>query len=55
MNCHPEPSEGPAFRRQMPVSGTLPKQENTVAKNVSSTSELPPNVVEVHRNPETWA
>ncbi|MGB8014255.1 MAG: hypothetical protein WCF68_21780 [Terriglobales bacterium] len=35
-----------------PVSGTLPKQKDTVAKNVSSTYVLPQDVVELHQDPE---
>jgi hypothetical protein len=35
-----------------PVSGALPKQENAVAKNVSSTFKSPQDVVQVHQNPE---
>ena len=34
------------------VSGTLPKQEASSAQNVSSTYELPEDVVEVHQDPE---
>ena len=35
-----------------PVSGTLSKQESTVAQSVSSTYEMPQDVVEVHQDPE---
>jgi hypothetical protein len=35
-----------------PVSGALPKQKNTVAKNVPVTYELPEDVVEMHQDPE---
>jgi phage baseplate assembly protein W len=35
-----------------PVSGAGSKQENSIAKNVPSTYELPQDVVEVHQDPE---
>jgi hypothetical protein len=42
-----------AWRNLMrPVSGALPKQEKSVAKNVSSTFKLPQDAVEMHENPE---
>jgi hypothetical protein len=34
------------------VSGTLPKQETTVAKNVAPPRELSEDVVELHQDPE---
>jgi hypothetical protein len=42
----PQPAEEGA------VSGTLPKQETSAEKIVPSTYELPPDVVEVHHDPE---
>ncbi len=47
------PASGAAEEPAQPVSGALPKEENTVAKNVPSTYELPQDVVEVHEDPET--
>ena len=44
---------GTAEEAAQPVSGTLPKQETSIAKNVPSTYELPADVVEVHQDPET--
>jgi len=35
-----------------PVSAPLPSQENAVAKNVSSTYNLPQDVVELHQDPD---
>jgi len=37
---------------QTPVSGTLSKQENSLAKTAPVTYELPQDVVEVHQDPE---
>jgi hypothetical protein len=34
------------------VSGTSPKEEKVIAKTISSTYELPQDVVEVHQDPE---
>ena len=34
------------------VSGTLPKEKTSVVKSVAATYELPPDVVEVHQDPE---
>jgi hypothetical protein len=45
-------ASGVAERATLPVSGTLPEQENSVAKNVTATYELPQDVVEVHQDPE---
>ncbi|MGA2456331.1 MAG: hypothetical protein ABSF85_01965 [Terriglobales bacterium] len=39
---------GTAEEAAQPVSGTLPKQKDTVAKKVPSTYELQQDVVEVH-------
>ncbi len=41
--------EGPG----LPVSASLPNQEKAAVKNVSSTYQLPEDVVEVHEDPET--
>ena len=35
-----------------PVWGTRPKQESSSAKNVPATLQLPPDVVEVHQDPD---
>jgi len=45
------PDSGAAEAAQ-PVSGTLPKQETSIAKNVPVTYELPEDVVEVHQDPD---
>ncbi|MGA2358575.1 MAG: hypothetical protein ABSF66_06220 [Terriglobales bacterium] len=47
------PESGAVQEAAQPVSGTLPKQESSVAKNVASTYELPQDEVEVHQDPET--
>lgn len=47
------PESGAVEEAAQPVSGTLPKQESSVAKNVASTYELPQDEVEVHQYPET--
>jgi hypothetical protein len=47
--AHPESG---AVEAPQPVSGTLPKQEGSVAKNVASTYELPQDVVGMHHDPE---
>ena len=47
------PESGAVQEAAQPVSGTLPKQESSVAENVPSTYELPQNEVEVHQDPET--
>ena len=47
------PESGAVEETPQPVSGTLPKQESSVAENVPSTYELPQNEVEVHQDPET--
>jgi hypothetical protein len=46
-------SDVAAEEAAQPVSGNLPKEETSTAKNVSSTYELPEDVVEVHQDPET--
>jgi len=46
------PAAKPAEESAQPVSGTLPKQEKSIAKNVPSTYESPPDVVELHQDPE---
>ncbi|MGA2980886.1 MAG: hypothetical protein ABSD76_14950 [Terriglobales bacterium] len=52
--AEPRPDSGTAAEKAaQPVSGTLPKQETSIAKNVPSTYELPADVVEVHQDPET--
>jgi hypothetical protein len=48
---HPE--SGVAEEPAMPVSGTLSKEEKSVAKNVLLTQELPQDVVEVHQDPKS--
>jgi|GEM_PF-3173821 hypothetical protein len=47
------PESSAAEETTQPVSGTLPKQETSIAKNVPSTYQLPEDVVEVHQDPET--
>jgi hypothetical protein len=45
------PASGPVQRATPPVSGSLPKQESSVTKNVPSADELSQDVVEVHQDP----
>ncbi len=47
------PESGAVQEAAQPVSGTLPIQDSSVAKNVASTYELPQDEVEVHQDPET--
>jgi hypothetical protein len=46
-------SDGAVDKAVQPVSGTLPKQETSSAKNVHPPFESPQDVVEVHQDPET--
>lgn len=41
-----------AQQTSQPVSGTLSKQEKSVAKNVPEAYEVPEDVVEVHQDPD---
>jgi len=57
MSIAPVPSFPSASNEQPeevmpPVSGSLPKQEDNVAKSVQTAYELPQDVVEVHQDPE---
>lgn len=47
-----DPEPGVPEATGQPGSGTLPKQETSIAKGVPSTYELPEDVVEVHQDPE---
>jgi hypothetical protein len=46
------PASNAAEEPEPTISGSLPKQEDTIAKKISSTYELPADVVEVHQDPE---
>ena len=46
------PAAQPAEEPAQAISGTPPKQEESIAKNLPATYELPPDVVEVHQDPE---
>jgi hypothetical protein len=48
----PSESSTAADKTARPVSGTLPKQESSVAKKASASYELTQDVVEVHQDPE---
>jgi hypothetical protein len=49
---NPHPQSAGVEEKRPAVSGTLPKQEYSLAKNIPSTYELPEDVVEVHQDPE---
>lgn len=52
-NLQARSESGVAKERAQPDSGTLPKEEKSIAKNGLSINELPQDVVEVHQDPES--